>query len=67
MQHATRCLSVKYNEKGDNVMVKNYKKPEIEIQTIVSDKNISNLGTWLDSHGVSEDVSIVTYTFAVES
>ena len=48
-------------------MVKNYIKPEIEIQSVISDKNISSLGEWLDVNGVSEDVDIVTYTFSAES
>ena len=48
-------------------MNKKYLKPEMEIQALVSDKNISALGDWLEQNNVSEDVSIVTYSFEVIS
>ena len=48
-------------------MIKKYLKPEMEIQAIISNKNISALGEWLEQNNVSEDVSIVEYSFAIES
>ena len=47
--------------------MKNYTKPEIKLQAVVSKENISSLAMWLEQNGVHEDVSIVTYSFAVES
>lgn len=58
---------MKFKGKRENAMNKKYIKPEIELQSIVSDRNISSLATWLEQNGVHEDVSIVKYTFASES
>lgn len=44
-------------------MVKNYIKPELRLETIVSDKNISSLATWLEQNDIHAEVNIVTYVF----
>lgn len=67
MQLLLKCHLTKYKKERENNMVKKYIKPEIELQSIVSDKNISSLGDWLEQNNVHEEVSIVTYSFEAMS